>query len=293
MKKRVLALLMASAMVVSLAACSSSSSDETDTDGASTAEEENSSEEEEDLSAEEETTEEDSDIAYIQEKGTLIVGITDFEPMDYLDESGEWIGFDADLANLLAEELGVEIEFVEIDWDNKILELDNKSVDVIWNGMTLTAEVSESMNCTNPYLNNAQIVVMSSDVIDNYMDVDSLAELTFAVESGSAGAAAAEDLGLSYTEVLAQSDALLEVASGSSDAAIIDSLMAAAMVGEGTSYEDLTYGLELTTEEYVVGCRVGSDLTEYINDLFASWYEDGTLQEIAETYGVTAALVEQ
>lgn len=293
MKKRVLALLMASAMVISLAACSSSSSDESDIDGASTAEEEASSEEEEDLSAEEETSEEDSDIAYIQEKGTLIVGITDFEPMDYLDDSGEWIGFDADLAKLVAEDLGVEIEFVEIDWDNKILELDNKSVDVIWNGMTFTDEVSESMNCTNAYLNNAQIVVMSSDVIDSYMDVDSLAELTFAVESGSAGAAAAEDLGLSYTEVLAQSDALLEVASGSSDAAIIDSLMAAAMVGEGTSYESLAYGLELTTEEYVIGCRVGSDLTEYINEELAAWYADGTLQEIAETYGVTAALVEQ
>ena len=282
MKKRVLALLMAAMMVFALSACSGSSSDSSD-DSADADTESADTEEEAD---------EDSDVAYIQEKGTLIVGITDFEPMDYLDDDGNWIGFDADLAVLLAEDLGVEVEFVEIDWDNKILELDNASIDVVWNGMTLTDEVAEAMNCTDAYLNNAQIVVMAADLIDSYTDTDSLSELTFAVESGSAGEAAAEELGLNYTSVLTQADALMEVASGSSDAAIIDSLMAAAMVGEGTSYEDLTYGLELTTEEYVVGCRVGSDLTDYINALFETWAQDGTLQEVAETYGVQAALVE-
>ena len=282
MKKRVLALMMAALMVVSLAACGSSSSDES-TDTTESADTEESADAEADA---------DSDVAAIQEAGTLIVGITDFEPMDYLDDSGEWIGFDADLARLVAEDLGVEIEFVEIDWDNKILELDGGTIDCVWNGMTLTDEVAEAMNCTDAYLNNAQIVVMAADVIDNYTDTDSLAELSFAVEAGSAGAAAAEDLGLTYTELQAQSDALLEVASGSCDAAIIDSLMAAAMVGEGTSYEDLTYGLELTTEEYVIGCRVGSDLTDFINEELAAWAADGTLESVAETYGVQAALVQ-
>lgn len=101
----------------------------------------------------------DSDVAYIQGKGTLIVGITDFEPMDYKDEAGEWIGFDADMARVVAEKLGVEIEFIEIEWDNKILELDSKSIDVVWNGMTLTDEVMNAMECTNAYCNNAQVVV--------------------------------------------------------------------------------------------------------------------------------------
>ncbi len=101
----------------------------------------------------------DGDVAYIQGKGTLIVGITDFEPMDYKDESGTWIGFDADMARVVAEKLGVAIEFVEIDWDNKIMELEAKSIDVVWNGMTLTDEVRNSMECTNPYFNNAQVVV--------------------------------------------------------------------------------------------------------------------------------------
>lgn len=112
--------------------------------------------------ASEETAEaaEDSDVAYIQDKGSLIVGITDFAPMDYKDENGDWIGFDADMAKLVAEKLGVEVEFVEIDWDNKIMELDAKNIDVVWNGMTLTDEVKAAMECTNAYCNNAQVIVV-------------------------------------------------------------------------------------------------------------------------------------
>ncbi len=112
--------------------------------------------------ASEETAEaaEDSDVAYIQDKGSLIVGITDFAPMDYKDENGDWIGFDADMAKLVAEKLGVEVEFIEIDWDNKIMELDAKNIDVVWNGMTLTDEVKAAMECTNAYCNNAQVIVV-------------------------------------------------------------------------------------------------------------------------------------
>lgn len=105
-------------------------------------------------------SETDSDVAYIQGKGTLIVGITDFAPMDYKDESGEWIGFDADMARMVADKLGVEAQFVEIDWDNKIMELDSKNIDVVWNGMTLTSEVTSAMECTNAYCNNAQVIVV-------------------------------------------------------------------------------------------------------------------------------------
>ena len=106
---------------------------------------------------------EESDVAYIQEKGTLIVGITDFAPMDYKDENGEWIGFDADMARIVAEELGVEVEFVEIDWDNKIMELNAQNIDVVWNGMTLTDEVKAAMDCSNPYCNNAQVIVVPAE----------------------------------------------------------------------------------------------------------------------------------
>ena len=232
-----------------------------------------------------------SDLAYVKEKGTLVVGITEFEPMDYKDENGEWIGFDADMAKAFAESLGVTAEFQVIDWDNKILELDGKTIDCVWNGMTLTDEVTSAMECTNAYLNNAQVVVVPADVADQYQDEESLKDLSFAVEAGSAGEAEVSALGLNYTPVSSQADALMEVASKSSDAAVIDSLMAGAMIGEGTGYADLTYTIGLNSEEYGVGFRKGSDLATALNDYFTTSLEDGSMEKVAETYGVQAALI--
>ena len=277
MKRKVLSVLLCAGLAVSvLAGCGSN-------DGGSTGGSDSGSGD----------AAESSDMQYVKDKGTLIVGITNFEPMDYKDESGEWVGFDADMAKAFAESLGVEVEFVEIDWDNKILELDARSIDCVWNGMTLTDEVTSSMACTNAYLNNAQVVVVPSDVAGQYQDVDSLSGLSFAVGSGSAGEEQVSALGLEYTPVTAQADALMEVAAGTSDAAVIDSLMAGAMIGEGTAYADLTYTIGLNSEEYGVGFRQGSDLAEELNNFFAQSYEEGTMQEIAETYGVQAALIEQ
>ena len=232
-----------------------------------------------------------SDLAYVKEKGTLVVGITEFEPMDYKDENGEWIGFDADMAKAFAESLGVTAEFQVIDWDNKILELEGKTIDCVWNGMTLTDEVTSAMECTDAYLNNAQVVVVPADVADQYQDEESLKDLSFAVEAGSAGEAEVSALGLNYTPVSSQADALMEVASKSSDAAVIDSLMAGAMIGEGTGYADLTYTIGLNSEEYGVGFRKGSDLAAALNDYFTTSLEDGSMEKVAETYGVQAALI--
>lgn len=233
------------------------------------------------------------DSEYVAEKGKLIVGITDFEPMDYQDENGEWIGFDADMAKAFAKKLGVDIEFVEIDWDTKILELNNKSIDCVWNGMTLTDEVKSSMECSDAYCNNAQIVVVPTEKADEYAQKNEWADLQYAVESGSAGQEVAEENGYNVTEVKDQATALMEVASGTCDAAIIDSLMAAAMVGEGTGYSQLTYTIELNSEEYGVGFRKGSDLAEKLNEFFKEAYLDGSLKECAEKYKVQAALIEK
>ena len=234
-----------------------------------------------------------ADSEYVKEKGTLVVGITDFEPMDFKDEDGNWIGFDADMAAAFAEYLGVEVEFVEIEWDNKVLELNSKSIDCVWNGMTLTDEVTSSMACSNAYCNNAQVVILPAELADQYQTAEDCADLVFAVEAGSAGEAEITALGYECTPVQSQASALMEVAAGTCDAAVIDSLMAAAMVGEGTSYEDLTYTVQLNSEEYGVGFRSDSDLAEALNEFFLAAYADGTMQEIAETYGVQAALIEQ
>ena len=232
-----------------------------------------------------------SDKQYVLDKGKLVVGITDFAPMDYKNEAGEWIGFDADIAKAFAAKLGVEVEFVEIDWDNKILELNGQAVDCIWNGMTLTDAVKNAMECSNPYMNNAQVVVVPADKADAYQTVESIADLSFAAEAGSAGEAELNALSLNVTPVATQADALMEVAAMTSDAAVIDALMAAAMIGEGTSYENLTYTVGLNSEEYGVGFRKGSDLAAELNAFFVESYAD--MVAVAEVYGVQAALIEQ
>lgn len=285
--KKFLALMLALCMVFALAACGEPAADPTD---APASDAPSDVTEPADEGGEDAV---DSDLAYVQDKGTLVVGITNFEPMDYQDESGEWIGFDADLAKAFAESLGVEAVFQEIEWESKVMELDGKTIDVVWNGMTLTDEVLSAMECSNAYCNNAQVVVLPAAEAENYPDAASMAELSFAVESGSAGEDMAIENGFNYTPVIDQATAVLEVSSGTCQAAIIDSLMAAAMVGEGTSYADLTYTISLNSEEYGVGFRKGSDLAAALNEFFAASWADGTMQALAETYGVTAALIPQ
>lgn len=234
--------------------------------------------------------EEDSDLAYIQKKGTLVVGITDYAPMDYQDENGQWTGFDAEFARLVAKELGVEVEFVVIDWGQKYTELQTKNIDAIWNGMTICDEVLLNTSCSDPYVVNAQVVVMQSDRVGSYPDTDSLSALTFAVENGSAGEAALVDLGITdYVKVEDQTAAVMEVAAGTADACVIDITMANAMTGPGTSYDTLAKGISLTEEEYGIGFRKDSDLTEKVNEIMAKFMSDGTLAALAEKYQLTLA----
>ena len=282
------ALLLAFVMVLTLAACggsggNSGSSGNSDNAG-NTAPDTGSGQ-----------TASDSDVAYVQDKGTLIVGMTDFAPMDYKEDgSDEWIGFDADMAKAFAESLGVKAEFLELaDWDAKSMELDTKAIDVVWNGMTLTDDVKALMSTSEPYCLNGQVVVVSADKADQYQTVESLGELKFAVENGSAGAEQLDALGIPYTAMQNQAAALMEVASGASDAAVIDLLMAGAMIGEGTSYPNLTYTVQLNDEEYGVGFRKGSDLTGAFNSWWKEAYDAGTVMEVATTYGVQESVIEK
>ncbi len=294
MKKKLLALLLAALMLLSLAACGGNDGGNAD----------NAADTGSDASAQGSGTDDgaepsadgESDVAYIQGKGTLVVGITDFEPMDYKDSSGEWIGFDADMAKAFAESLGATAEFIEINWDNKIMELDSKAIDCVWNGMTLTDEVKDSMGTSEPYCLNAQVVVVAADKVADYQTADSLSGLSFAVEAGSAGKAEVEALGLDFIEMETQAAALMEVAAGASDACVIDSLMAGAMVGEGTSYPDLGCAVILNEDEgeqYGVGFRKGSDLVDAFNNFWKDAYDAGTVMNTATTYGVQEAIVEK
>ena len=235
-----------------------------------------------------------SDVDYVKENGKLVIGMTDFAPMDYKEDgSDEWVGFDADMAKKFAEYLGVDAEFIEINWDNKAMELETKAIDVVWNGMTLTEEVKSLMGTSDPYCLNGQVVVVPADEAEQYQNVDDLRDLSFAVENGSAGAEQLNTLEIPYIAMQTQAQALMEVAAGTSDACVIDLLMAGAMIGEGTSYPNLTYTVQLNSEEYGVGFRKDSDLIETFNTFWKESYDAGTVMEVATVYGVQESLVEK
>ncbi len=228
------------------------------------------------------------DVAAVKAAGKLVVGMTDYAPMNYKDDNGEWTGFDTEFAQAYAKTLGVDVEFIVIDWDNKYTELEAKSIDCIWNGMTITEEGKLNASISNPYVKNAQVVVMANDKLADYATSNDMLDLNFAVENGSAGADAAELAG--FKNVIAVQDqaaALLEVAAGSVDACIIDITMANAMTGEGTSYADYGYVMELSAEEYGVAFRKGSDMTADFNAFMATAMTDGTLDDLAAKYELT------
>lgn len=282
--KKLISLLLAAGMAASLAACGStaattdSAAADSTADAASTAEAA-------------EATDGESDLAYIKEKGKMTIGYTVYAPMNYTDENGEFVGFDTELATAVCEQLGVEPEFVEINWDTKIVELDAKSIDCIWNGMTLTDDILANTACTEAYAKNAQVVVMKAG--SGYTSTADLVGKTVVAEAGSAGETTIqEDESLAQADYISkgvQTDCLMEVAAGTADAAVLDLTLASAMIGEGTDYADLEIVDELNAEEYGVAFRKGSDAAAAVNEAFAALKADGTMQTLADKYGLTLA----
>lgn len=282
--KKLISLLLAAGMAASLAACGStaattdSAAADSTADPASTAEAA-------------EATDGESDLAYIKEKGKMTIGYTVYAPMNYTDENGEFVGFDTELATAVCEQLGVEPEFVEINWDTKIVELDAKSIDCIWNGMTLTDDILANTACTEAYAKNAQVVVMKAG--SGYTSTADLVGKTVVAEAGSAGETTIqEDESLAQADYISkgvQTDCLMEVAAGTADAAVLDLTLASAMIGEGTDYADLEIVDELNAEEYGVAFRKGSDAAAAVNEAFAALKADGTMQTLADKYGLTLA----
>ena len=237
-----------------------------------------------------------SDLAYVQNKGTLVVGITYLEPLDFQDADGNWIGFDAEVAAAVAAKLGVEVKFQEISWEAKETELAAKQIDCIWNGLTITPARQEEMSITTPYMLNKQVAVVRAADAEKYTSVESFAGATVAAEAGSAGEEIVNDkmADAAYVEKGVQLDALTEVKALTADAAVIDFVMAYYLVNkEGSDYADLQIlDIELSEEEYYgIAFRKGSDLTVKVNELLAELTEDGTIGTIAAKYALTDALV--
>ena len=233
----------------------------------------------------------ESDLDYIKGKGKLVIGYTVYEPMNYTDADGNFTGFDTELATAVCEQLGVEPEFVEINWDTKIVELDAKSIDCIWNGMTLTDDIMANTATTKAYAKNAQVVVVKDGA--DYTSTADLVGKTVVAEAGSAGEAAiADDENLSqadYVSKSVQTDCLMEVAAGTADAAVLDLTLANAMIGEGTDYASLKIVDELNAEEYGVAFRKGSDAAAAVDDAFDALTADGTMQALADKYDLALA----
>lgn len=229
-----------------------------------------------------------SDLGYVKGKGKLIIGYTDYAPMNYTDENGEFTGFDTELARLVCKELGVEPEFVVINWDSKEVELNAKSIDCIWNGLTINPERQETMEITKPYVKNAQVVLMKKGA--DYSDTTSLIGKTVVAEQGSAGedTIMADDnlMQANFVPKTLQTDCLMELKAGTADAAVLDMTLAKTMTGAGTSYEDIVIVDYLAEEDYGVAFRKGSNICEEVNKIFDKLVADGTMAALAEKYGL-------
>ena len=276
--KRIVSAILAGAMALGLAACGGSAASTSTAASASAA-------------GSTAVSQTESDLDYIKGKGKLVIGYTVYEPMNYTDEQGNFTGFDTELATAVCKKLGVEPDFVEINWDTKVVELDAKSIDCIWNGMTLTDDIMANTATTKAYAKNAQVVVVKEGT--DYTSTADLAGKTVVAEAGSAGETAiAEDAGLAQADYISksvQTDCLMEVAAGTADAAVLDLTLANAMIGQGTDYADLKIVNELNAEEYGVAFRKGSDAAAAVDAAFDELKADGTMEALADKYDLALA----
>lgn len=237
-----------------------------------------------------EWTEGESDLAYVQSKGALVAGVTDFAPMDYRDGE-EWTGFDAELAENFAERLGVTLELKEIDWDDKTRLLEQGEIDCIWNGMTMTPALVESISCSRPYLSNAQVVVMYEEELKRYQTIEECQHLLFAVEAGSTGEELLKGKRYRYTTYATQREALQSIPDKKADATVIDIIMAAHNTSDGQEFERLGFAISLNDEKICVGFRKGSDLTREADTFIQAVYEEGSIDTLAVKYGIENAVL--
>lgn len=241
----------------------------------------------------------DSDLAYIQDKGKLVIGITLFAPMDYYadEDKKELTGFEVEFGKAVCEKLGVTPEFQVISWEAKESELNAKNIDCLWNGMTITPDRQESMSVSKPYMNNKQVLITKAENADKYKEAGSLNGLTVVAEKESAGEEVATTdeffKGCNYIAVDAMSTAMMEVKAGTADAAVIDYVTGIGSLGEGSDYSDIVIvdDVSFADEQYGIAFRKGSDVTAEVNKIIDELIADGTLQKIADHYKLGEQLI--
>ncbi len=240
----------------------------------------------------------ENDWTYIQNKGELIIGVTYFEPMNYMNENGELTGFETEFATKVCEKMGVTPKFQKIDWDSKEVELNAKTIDCIWNGLTITDERKTNMDISTPYMENKQVMVAKADIADKLTSADALKGLTVVAEKKSAGEEVAQSdeffTSAEYVSVDSQAKALLEVKSGTADVAVIDYVMSIGTLAEGSDYSDLKVVTDksFAPEQYGIALRKDSTETlKKLNEAIQACADDGTLKQIAEKYNLQDLLL--
>ncbi len=275
--KKLLALLMAALMAVSvLAGCGgASSADEGSSSGTAS-----------------------GDWDYIKNKGELIIGITYFEPMNYLDDNGELTGFETEFAKAVCKEMGVTAKFQKIDWDSKEVELNAKTIDCIWNGMTISDERKENMSLSVSYMENKQVLVTKAENAEKFATADGIKGATIVAEKKSAGEEVAQSdeffKEANYIAVDSQAKALLEVKSGTADVAVIDYIMSLGTIRPDSDYKDLktVEGKDFAPEQYGIGLRKeATDTLEQLNAAIQKVADSGELEKIAEKYNLQDMLI--
>ena len=271
--KKILALVLALTFIFTLCACNKTNDDNNDNNNDKV---------------------EASDKDYIVGKGEMIIGITYFEPMNYIDDNGDLTGFETEFATAVCEELGVTAKFQEISWTAKETELASKNIDCIWNGMTATAEREEAMSVSQHYMKNKQVLVMKADKAADVKNADGL---TIVAEKESAGEEVATSdeffAKANYIAVDTQSKALTEVKSGTADGCVVDYVCSIGMIGEGTDYADLVVveTEAFNEEEYGIAFRKGSDITAEVNKAIDALINNGKHAEIAKKYKLEEQII--
>lgn len=244
-----------------------------------------------------ETPETASDLDYIKAKGEMIIGYTEFAPMNYIDADGNFVGFETEFAKAICRELGVEAKFQKIDWKAKETELASKNIDCIWNGMTITPEREAAMSISTPYMANKQVLIVKAENADKYLKAEDLKGANIVAEIESAGAGVAKEDAFfaeaNYTDVDTQAKALFEVKSGVADACVVDYVLSIGMIGEGTDYEDLVVveDVAFADEQYGIAFRKDSDTTAAVNEAITKLVESGELAEIAANYKLQEQII--
>lgn len=237
------------------------------------------------------------DLEYIKDNGEMVIGITLYEPMNYYDEEGNLTGFDTEFAEAVCKKLDVKPKFQVIEWEQKEAELKSKTIDCIWNGLTVTKERKENMAFSTAYVSNRQVAIIRKADAEKYATAEMMAGAKMIAEGGSAGETAIKaQATLSknpYIAVSAQKDALLEIKAGTSDVAVLDYIMAKAVINDATDYSDLMIveSIQLTPEEYAIGFRLeDKKLLAEVNKIIDELVADGTIAKIAEKYDLTENL---